>query len=280
MGLRVLMGAFGQLSDLIGLRGPLSDTLLMGVLVLMRIVPIIFQTPFLGGKLVPPETRIGLSVGLAVLVFPFAKSGMDGPLDVNWLAFLILLLKELFLGFVIGFVATELFLAMEIAGRGLDVLRGSNMAEVQVPELQLRVSPIGQFNFQLLLVVFCGLNGHGHFIESVIKSYEMVSIDKWPGFSAAGFQTFVDGILMYTGDLFAVAFGLVFPGMFAAFLVDVVFGMFNRIAPQLNAYFMAMGVKALSGLIMFMFAMSLMVAQMGHRLEESLLFIRRIVAFF
>ncbi len=274
------MGAFGQISELIGLRGPLSDTLLMGVLVLMRIVPIIFQTPFLGGKLVPPETRIGLSVGLAVLVFPFAKSGMDGPLDVNWLAFLILLLKELFLGFVIGFVATELFLAMEIAGRGLDVLRGSNMAEVQVPELQLRVSPIGQFNFQLLLVVFCGLNGHGHFIESVINSYEMVSIDKWPGFSAAGFETFVDGILQYTGDLFAVAFGLVFPGMFAAFLVDVVFGMFNRIAPQLNAYFMAMGVKALSGLVMFMFAMSLMVAQMGHRLEESLLFIRRIVAFF
>lgn len=275
------MGAFGQLSDLIGLRGDLSQSLLIGVLILMRIVPIIFQTPFLGGKLVPPETRIGLSVGLAVLVYPFARSGMRmEELDVNWLAYLVLLLKELFLGFVVGFVATELFLAMEIAGRGLDVLRGSNMAEVQVPELQLRVSPIGQFNFQLLLVVFCGLNGHGHFIESIITSFEMVAIDGWPAFGATGFSEFVGAIMKYTGSLFAVAFGLVFPGMFAAFLVDVVFGMFNRIAPQLNAYFMAMGVKALSGLAMFMFAMSLMVEQMAHRLEESLMFLRRLVQFF
>lgn len=275
------MDAFSQISELIGLRGDFSQVLLIGTLVLIRIIPIVVQVPFLGGKLVPPETRIGIAVGLSVLVFPFARAGMhEQILEHNGISYIVLLLKELFLGFVIGFIATELFLAMEIAGRGLDVLRGSNMAEVQVPELQLRVSPVGQFAFQLLLVVFCALNGHGHFIESVIESFAMVPVDGWPAFTAGGFATFVDAIMKYTGTLFAVAFGLVFPGMFAAFLVDVVFGMFNRIAPQLNAYFMAMGIKALSGLVMFMFAMSLMVSQMGHRLEESLMFIRRIVQFF
>lgn len=273
------MGGWQTIYDTVGLRGNLSDFLLMFALVLMRIIPIIFQTPFMGGKLVPTETRIGLSVGLAILVFPFAQESVTGPLFINWLAYIVLMLKEAFIGFVIGFVAVELFYAMEIGGRAVDVMRGSNMAEVQVPELQLRASPIGQFNFQLLLVIFCALNGHGLFIESVIDSYRVVSVDSFPAFTR-GFGEMIDQILVYTSSLFGLAFALVFPGLFASFLVDVVFGMFNRIAPQLNAYFMAMGVKAMAGLTMFMFALVLMSQQLAHRLEDWLLFLKRLIAFF
>ena len=273
------MGGWQAIYEATGLQGDLSDFLLTFALVMMRIVPIIFQTPFMGGKLVPTETRIGLSVGLSILVFPFAQETLTGPVSINWLAYIILMAKEVFIGFVIGFVAAELFYAMEIGGRALDVMRGSNMAEVQVPELQLRASPIGQFNFQLLLVVFCALNGHGLFIESVIDSYRMVAIDAFPAFTR-GFEAMVDQILSYTNTLFGLAFALVFPGLFASFLVDVVFGMFNRIAPQLNAYFMAMGVKAMAGLAMFMFALTLMSQQLALRLEDWLLFLKRLVSFF
>ena len=274
------MGGWESIYQAVGLRGNLSEFLMTFALVMMRIVPIIFQTPFMGGKLVPTETRIGLTVGLSILVFPFAQEGMDSTLlGINWLAYIVLLGKEVFIGFVIGFIAAELFFAMEIGGRALDVMRGSNMAEVQVPELQLRASPIGQFNFQLLLVVFCALNGHGVFIESIIDSYRMVAIDGFPAFTR-GFGEMIDQILVYTNSLFGIAFALVFPGLFASFLVDVVFGMFNRIAPQLNAYFMAMGVKAMAGLIMFLFALTLMAHQLAYRLEDWLMFIKRLVAFF
>ncbi len=257
----------------------ISQAMLIGTLVVMRCLPIILQTPFLGGKLVPAETRMGLSVGLTILVYPYARDSLTTGLEVNAAFYLAMMFKELFIGFVIGFVATELFYAMEIAGRGLDTLRGSNMAEVQVPEIQFRASPVGQFNFQLLLVVFCALNGHGHFIESIARSFEVVSLDHFPAMELIGWDGFVDQILRYTASLFGIAFALVFPGMFASFLVDVVFGMFNRIAPQLNAYFMAMGVKAMSGLAMFMFAMVLMVGQLAHQLEQSLLFLRKLIDF-
>ena len=273
------MGGMERIWLLLGLRGDLSEMLLVASLILIRLVAIVFQTPFLGGKLVPLETRMGLSVGLTILIWPYATSGQTGPLAINELTIIVLMLKELFIGFVIGFLAAELFYFMEVAGRALDVMRGSNMAEVQVPELQLRVSPIGQFNFQLLLVVFCTLNGHGYFIESLIESFRVVPVDGWPTFTL-GMEHFVDQILQHTASLFKIAFALVFPGIFAAFLVDVVFGMFNRIAPQLNAYFMAMGIKALSGMALFMFALSLMMGELAHRMEDTLLFVRRIVGFF
>ncbi len=271
------MGFLQELINQVGLKAQFTEILLSGVLIVMRIIPLVFQTPFLGGKLVPPETRMGISVMLTVLAYPFAVGQLDKPLELNAVVFLVLIFKELFIGFVIGFIAAELFYAMEIAGRGLDTLRGSNMAEVQVPELAFRVAPVGQFAFQLLLVVFCALGGHGFFIEGVMETFRLVPIDSFPGMHG-GWHHVVDQIMRYTNSLFGIAFALVFPGMFASFLVDVVFGMFNRIAPQLNAYFMAMGIKAMAGLALFMFAMTLMVGELARRLEDSLLFLRRLMA--
>ncbi len=40
--------------------------------------------------------------------------------------------------------------------------------------------------------------------------------------------------------------------MVSAFISDVVFGILNRVAPQLNAYFMSMPVKAMAGVIMIL----------------------------
>jgi flagellar biosynthesis protein FliR len=269
--------AMKDLIDSIGYKGEVSDLIVVGTLIVIRTVVITFQVPFLGGKLVPPETRIGLAFGLAILVFPYAVSSMEGPMDLNPIVYVVLMLKELFVGYVIGFVAAELFYAMEIAGRALDIMRGSNMAEVQVPELQLRASPIGEFNFQLLLVVFCALNGHGHFIESVVESFRLIPLDGWPSLGAHSFEDMVNEVMLFSNNLFSLAFALVFPGLFTVFVVDLVFGMFNRIAPQLNAYFMAMGVKAMGGIAMFMFTLTMLLGQLSDRLEDSLLFLRRLI---
>ena len=44
------------------------------------------------------------------------------------------------------------------------------------------------------------------------------------------------------------------PVIAATFITDLVFGMLNRVAPQLNAYFLAMPVKAVAGVIMALVA--------------------------
>lgn len=267
------------ITELFGRRDDLSQVLLIGTLIVGRILPIVFMTPFLGGKLVPPETRMSLGFGLALLVYSYAADAMQGSLDIlNPLVYITLLLKEFFIGFVIGFVAVELYYAMEVVGRALDIFRGSNMTEVQVPELGFRASPLGDFAFHLLIVIFFGLGGHKVFLEGVFESFRLVPIDQFPTMSG-GFAEFTDQILRYTASLFGIAFALVFPGLFATFMTDIVFGMLNRVAPQLNAYFMAMAVKPLLGVAFFIFSLQLVLEQLGTRVEENLLFLRRLIAF-
>ena len=88
-----------------GLGGGISQMMLLGTLMVMRIIPIIFQTPILGGKLVPAETRIGLSVGVSILAYPYARNACQGPIDTNSIVYMTLMMKELFIGYTIGFTA-------------------------------------------------------------------------------------------------------------------------------------------------------------------------------
>jgi flagellar biosynthetic protein FliR len=271
-------GGLGRIVDFFQAE-ELNQVVLIGMLIFFRVIPVIFVTPFLGGKLVPPTTKTGLAMGFSILLYPFATAGMVAPMYPNPIVFIVLMLKELFIGFTLGYVAAEIFYAMEIGGRMLDVMRGSNMAEVQVPELNLRASPVGDFLLQLLLIVFLGLGGHRFFIEAFCESFALVPVDGWPRMSGH-FDEVVLQIMRFTGDLFAIAFALVFPGIFATFMTDVVFGMLNRVAPQLNAYFMAMGVKALGGLALLFFSLALVTQRMGWISEHSTIFVRDLVKLF
>ena len=73
------------------------------------------------------------------------------------MVFIALMMKEFFIGFVIG--SSELFYAME-SGRALDVLRGSNMAACGCPSFS---SPRRSGINVTLARRLCALNGHGYF---------------------------------------------------------------------------------------------------------------------
>src|SRR5207247_8344673 len=66
------------------------------------------------------------------------SSDLDIPMQA--VPFLLLMFKEVFIGLAIGFVAAHIFWAMEMAGRLIDTVRGSSMAEVLVPESELRAT--------------------------------------------------------------------------------------------------------------------------------------------
>jgi type III secretory pathway component EscT len=252
---------------------------MIGLLMIMRIVPVTFLTPFLGGKLTPAETKMSLSMGLTAFCFEYANEWMHGPLSVNGIAYIVLMLKELLIGTVIGFVSTELYYALDVAGRTLDTMRGSNMAEVQVPELGTRASPIGDYGFHLLLVVFFAINGHIIFIQSMVSSFRLIPVDAFPT-TQAGFKEIVETILHYTSSMFPIAFGLVFPGLFAAFMIDITFGMLNRVAPQLNAYQLSMGIKSLMGIAFFLLALTLFIPQVAIYAHESVNVVQYVVTLF
>lgn len=252
----------GQLNE--SLQG--TQQLLIAALIMGRTASMVAFTPFLGAKTAPPEVKMGLSVMLTLVVFDFAKLSAQklGPIPFQAIPFVILMLKEIFIGLCLGFVVSKIFWAMEVAGRIIDTVRGASMAEVMVPQSGSRATPFGDLLYQLLVVFFVVIGGHRYFIEYYAMSFEQIPLNQTINLASAAMVPFFEYIIRLTADLVMLGVLIATPVVAATFISDVVFGILNRVAPQLNAYFMSMPVKAMAGVIMVL----LMMEPFAMRLQD------------
>lgn len=236
-----------------------TQELLMVALILGRTMPMIMLTPFLGGQVMPPEIKMGLGLLLTILVWPIASTALSGAVPFTAVGFFFLIMKEVFIGMIIGFVNAQIFYAMDMAGRLIDTVRGTSMSEVMVPHSKQRATPTGSMYYQLLLVIFFALGGHHVFLEGYFMSFARIPINEVLAMGV-GLAPFSDYMIRLTSSILVVAVTLAAPVIAATFITDVVFGILNRVAPQLNAYFMSMPVKALGGIMIIFISFGAIVA--------------------
>jgi flagellar biosynthetic protein FliR len=236
-----------SLFDIIERATGYSPAFLLGVLALLsaRILPTVFLAPFLGGQKIPMRAKVALSLALAAIALP-GHLDQVGEESVRLPSFVFLALKEVFIGFMLGYIAALGFLAVQSAGRYLDTAMGNQMAQVLAPQTETQVSPLGQLKFQLVVVVFVLLGGHRLFLEAVFDSFTLLPVDSSP--TAAGVQFAALQAIRLSGRVLALTLQLVAPAAVTVFLVDVVLGILNRVAPQINVFFLGMPLKPLVGL--------------------------------
>ena len=265
-----------ELLDYLGMRINYTREMMLLGLILSRTMPMIFLAPFLVGQQAPPETKMGLGVVLTMVLWPLARESMSANIPIDALPYLLLMLKEVMVGLCIGFSATHLFAAMEVAGRLIDTARGASMSEVMVPTSKLRDTTTGALYYNLLLVFFVGMGGHYAFLDTFFYSFAQIplneGIDLTPGLGPmAHYAIETSGEVMAVGTLLAA------PAIAATLITDMVFGILNRVAPQLNAYFMAMPVKATGALVLVMMGMQPFISRVEHYVETTLVMCKHTV---
>ena len=76
--------------------------------------------------------------------------------------------------------------------------------------------------------------------------------------------------LKLTAEILFIGVILSAPIVVATLISDIVFGILNRVAPQLNAYFMSMPVKAMGGVIMALLIMQPFVERLYYYTQWAL----------
>jgi len=255
-----------------------SRDLLIFSLILARTMPMVVLTPFLGGKLIPIEIKMGLGVLLAIVLWPLAKGSMTMEVSTAPFGFLMLMLKEAFIGFAIGFVNSHVFSALDMAGRLIDTVRGTSMSEVMDPHSQQRVTPVGDLYSQLFLIVFVVAGGHRIFLEAFFMTFKTFPLDKALAFGDPSLEAFFEHSLRMIGKIWVISVVLAGPIVAATFITDVVFGILNRVAPQLNAYFLSMPVKAMAGVVMILVASSALMQKFDGLMVWSLRAVENVIS--
>ncbi|MBJ6763114.1 flagellar biosynthetic protein FliR [Myxococcaceae bacterium JPH2] len=256
--------ALAQLSG----RTNLSLVIFTVALVMCRVMPVLIFSPFLGGEIVPSEVKMGVGLLLAVVLFPVASEGMQN-IPVRALPYMALLIKEVFLGTALAFIVNTVFDAARVAGTLADTMAGSNNAQLYVPQLGQQVSLFSSLNVQLSVVLFLTLDGHHMVIRALAESFMTVPLHGFPHFSH-GFWPFFDLIIRVFADLLRVSLALAAPSMLATFLTDLALGAINRVAPQIQVFFISMSIKPLVGVLIAFIAIQLVIERMQTEMAGML----------
>jgi flagellar biosynthetic protein FliR len=244
-----LQALLGELRTQLGIQTDLTQVMLAFALLMARVLPVVMLTPFLGGESVPSEVKLGLGVMLGLVLYPLLIV-QTRDIPVGPLVFIALMLKELFIGLSLAMVVNIIFDAANVAGGFIDIFSGTNQAQLMVPQIGSQVTLFASLNLQLTVVLFLTLGGHHLVIGAFAESLELIRLDQLPRFSQ-GMWPFFDTIIRTSGDMLRIAVAISSPVLLATFLTDLALGMINRVAPQVQVFFVAMQLKpAVSVLIM------------------------------
>lgn len=248
-------------------------------LVLMRLAPIMAMAPFLGAKLAPGVARMGLAVFLSIVFLPYLIVNVKEPITFNN-AFILYSMKEILIGFILGFFVTIPFYMVQTSGIIVDYLRGASIMQSQDPSLQTQASPIGIFYNYILIVIFFQISGPFLFFDALVKSYELVPPAEYinPLFfsvKSAFWKTSFDLV----NQIVAIAIQLSAPAIVAILMAEMFLGIANRLAPQVQIAFLGMSIKSLLGLALLWAAWFFILKQFTKQTYDWLGVINKVISY-
>ncbi|MEH7336021.1 flagellar biosynthetic protein FliR [Neobacillus drentensis] len=208
------------------------------LLILVRISCFFITVPIFMARTIPAPFKIGLSFFMAILV---TISSEQHEIQAFSAVYILLITKEAIVGLGLGFIASVLFYAIQLAGTFIDLQSGFAMGAVFDPQSGTNVNLTGRFKNVLATLFFFSTDGHHLLIQGMLQSYHWIQVD-------ALVPALMDGristLLLETfKSSFVIAFLLAAPIVFTLFLVDLVLGIIGKTSPQINLMVVGFSLK-------------------------------------
>ena len=214
------------------------------LLLLTRVSGIFIISPFFGSLNIPVYFRAAASFAFALVLFPVVDNfqGITAPATV--LGYAGAVLSELFVGWLIGFVAYIAFAAITMAGKVMDMQAGFAVVNVMDPTSGQQMPLIGSFLYNLAIIVFVVTNGHHMIISALFESFKMV-----PLLGANPDLSLPLIIARFTTGIFFTGMKIAMPVTFAILLTNVGLGILARTMPQMNIFVVGIPMQLTVGML-------------------------------
>jgi len=214
------------------------------VLVFVRILAVITALPLLGTRAVPMPARAGLSLAMALLLFPQAAvSGPSLPRDLPHL--LLGLVGEVGIGLLLGFLVQLVFAGVQVMGQYVGYQMGLGIVSVIDPQTSAQLSVVAIFENLVALLLFLALNVHHMVLAAAAKSFEVI-----PLLGAAYPLELMRLLVTESGRIFTLALRLGAPVAAVLVFTNAAMGLMARAVPQMNVFIVAFPVQIGVGLVM------------------------------
>ncbi|MGL5978936.1 MAG: flagellar biosynthetic protein FliR [Erysipelotrichaceae bacterium] len=211
------------------------------MLVFVRLAACFLFNPVFARKNVPTMVKLGL-VGFLTLLCVEQVQVVDYS-QMGDLTLILLIGKEILIGFVLGFVFQIYQMMMFFVGDLLDFQFGLSMAKVFDPGTSIQVSAIGNYFQVLFIMLFFATNSHLLLIKTFTTTFQYLDINQMVSLgSLAGMM--IDIFL----SVFMMAIHLALPFIIIEFIVEVSMGILMKLIPQIHVFVINIQVKLLMGI--------------------------------
>jgi type III secretion protein T len=214
--------------------------LLLG-LSITRVAVACLLLPLFAPEIMPPLVRNAVFVAIAALSLALQPAVDAQRLDaLRWLH---LFGKEVFLGAGLGLLFGSVLWAFEIAGQVIDMKTGASMAQVVDPLSGHQTPLTAAFLARLAGFAFMAGGGLPLLVGLVLQSFALWPVDAPLAPPRPGGVTLIEAEF---GRLAALGLLLSAPALVVLYVVEAVFGLVNRFAPQLNVFALSSAVKLIA----------------------------------
>lgn len=231
-----------------------------------RMAVVLYTIPFIHRGTLAPMVRNAMVLCFIIPVMPLIMS-YNLPQQEPTMFILILIAKEAFIGFIIGFLIGIVFWAAQCSGMVIDMQRGAFFAFMPDPLSKIDTTPLGSLLFHLATILFFISGGFREMIGAVIDSYRIWPVDRYlPHIN----KNLVDFIGLQLIRCLNIVLILAAPIVISTLMADLALGILNRFAPQMNIFMISLTVKsAIASLIMVLYISFLVKYMQGYFMDSA-----------
>ncbi|MCB1857272.1 MAG: flagellar biosynthetic protein FliR [Gammaproteobacteria bacterium] len=210
---------------------------------LIRISAMLTTAPVVSSRQTPVHYRLGLALILTWMMIPL----LPAPPVVDTFSYqaLLILLQQVAVGLIMGFVLQMVFGALVFGGQVVAYSMGLGFASMVDPQNGVQVPVVSQFYLILATLLFLVLDGHLLLIELLYQSFQTFPVAT-DGISRNGLSDVVGwGSRLFGGGLL-----MALPVMASLLLVNLGMGIVTRAAPQLNIFAVGFPITMLIGFVL------------------------------
>ena len=225
-----------------------TEFLVKFALALPRVGAAFLVLPLISTHAMPAMVRNVLIFSLAISVLPYVlldvQISIENPLSLG-----VTVIKELFIGVILGFSFGVIFWVLESAGQIIDNKVGTTTAQIVDPISGHETSLNGKFLSYFCSFIFVSFGGLIIFLDSLLESYVIWPIEQTlPSLNRLGQLFFIDKF----DELMKLTLLLSAPVLLILTLVEFGMGLINRYARQLNIFSLSLSVKAWLGVLVLL----------------------------
>lgn len=182
--------------------------------------------------------------------------------------YLVYIIQELLLGFLMGFVLQIVFQVFVLGGQILSMQAGLGFAVMVDPSSKASVPLVSQFYMMMITMIFLALNGHLALLEALIESFKVMPLGKVPIEHSMVWQ-----VLLFSSWMFKEAVIISIPAILSLLIVSLSFGIMARVAPQLNIFSLGFPITLLMAFVIIKIGLQNIGTQMDESIQYGMQFI-------